>query len=165
MLIKTLEKKPHMIKRFTNAKKNSYYSCDNITFNVNKKIKLTGIGLYGTSSGRFVRSHIKLMEGSPQSSVKIMVDEDYDIPPGADVNNCVTVFKFYSPIAIMPNIDHSVCLNLRPGDPDADDVYIGEGGTSMIEGDLGIVFNFKKGQNSGVTNIERGAFPEFYYIQ
>jgi len=165
ILLRTIDKKPHTIRRFTSCKKNSYYSGDNIIFNVNKRIKLAGVGLYGTSTGRAVMSHVKFMEGSLDSSSKVIIDEDYDIPPGESINNCITNFKFYSPISLNPLQDYTIALNLRPGDPDADDVYIGEGGQDMVEGDLGIVFTFKKGKNSGVTNVTRGAFPEFYYIQ
>lgn len=163
ILVKPLDAKPCVLKRFTSYKKNSYYSVDNLTFQTNKKIKLTGVGLFGTSSGRIVISHIKIIEGYPHCIAKTMVDEDYDIPPGQDLNNCITPFKFPFGVIINPGIDYSVCLNLRPGDGDGDDVYIGEGGLDVIEGEAGIIFTFKKGKNSGVTNVNKGAFPEFYY--
>jgi hypothetical protein len=136
------------------------YNCDGVTFSVNKKIKLGGVGLYGSHEGKIQNGTIKIFEGSVSNIGAILYEEPIEIPAAPEQNNCVTPFSFKKSVNVKPHLDYTIqliCTNYCY-------LYYGSGGKNTIQGEKNVEFYFKytPGSSHG-TGIESGNFPEFYY--
>jgi hypothetical protein len=136
------------------------YSTDGISFSVNKKLKLAGIGLYGSHESKTQNGSIKIFEGSVTNMGAIFYEEPVEIPPAPEQNICITQIYFKKPVGIKPHVDYTIqliCTNFCY-------LYYGSGGKATAEGEKGVEFYFKYtlGSSHG-SGIESGNFPEFYY--
>jgi hypothetical protein len=136
------------------------YNIDGISFSVNKKIKLAGIGLYGSHEGKTQNASIKIFEGTMTNVGQIFYDEPVDIQPAPEQNNCIKPFHFKKPINIKPHMDYTIQLIST----NYCYLYYGSGGKATVEGDRGVEFYFKytPGSSHG-SGVESGNFPEIYY--
>ena len=134
------------------------YNMDGITFSCNKKIKLTGIGMYGSHEGKTQNGTLKIYENETPSN--LLYDEVIEILPAADQSNAIVPINFKKPIVIRQNIDYTIqfqCSNYCY-------LYYGNGGIATVEGEKGVEFYFKFTQGSAHgTNVQSGNFPELYY--
>ena len=134
------------------------YNMDGITFSCNKKIKLTGIGMYGSHEGKTQNGTLKIYENDTPSN--LLCDEIIEISPAADQSNAIVPINFKKPIVIRQNIDYTIqfqCSNYCY-------LYYGNGGVATVEGEKGVEFYYKFTQGSTYgTNVQSGNFPEFYY--
>jgi hypothetical protein len=134
------------------------YNMDGITFSCNKKIKLTGIGMYGSHEGKTQNGTLKIYENDTPSN--LLCDEIIEISPAADQSNAIVPINFKKPIVIRQNIDYTIqfqCSNYCY-------LYYGNGGIATVEGEKGVEFYFKFTQGSAHgTNVQSGNFPELYY--
>jgi len=136
------------------------YNTDGVTFSVNKRIKLAGIGLYGSHENKVQNGTVKIFEGTVSNIGQILYEEPVEIPAAPDQNNSVMPINFKKPVNIKPQIDYTVqliCTNYCY-------LYYGGGGKSTSEGEKSVEFYFKYtvGSSHG-TGVESGNFPEFYY--
>ena len=136
------------------------YNTDGITFSVNKRIKLAGVGLYGSHENKIQNGTLKIFEGSVSNAGTILYEEPVEIPAAPDQNNSIAPINFKKPVNIKPHLDYTIqliCTNYCY-------LYYGGLGKGTIEGERGVEFNFKytPGSSHG-TGIESGNFPEFYY--
>ena len=136
------------------------YNSDGISFSVNKRIKLAGVGLYGSHESKVQNGTIKIFEGNCTNMGCVFYEEAVEVPPAAEQNNSVMPITFKKPVNIKPQIDYTIqliCSNYCY-------LYYGGGGKSTVEGERGVEFVFKYSLGSGHgTGIESGNFPEFYY--
>ena len=134
------------------------YNMDGITFSCNKKIKLTGIGMYGSHEGKTQNGTLKIYENETPSN--LLYDEVIEILPAADQSNAIVPINFKKPIVIRQNIDYTIqfqCSNYCY-------LYYGNGGIATVEGEKGVEFYYKFTQGSAHgTNVQSGNFPELYY--
>ena len=134
------------------------YNMDGITFSCNKKIKLTGVGMYGSHEGKTQNGTLKIYEND--SPTNLLCEEIIEILPSADQSSAVIPINFKKPIVIKQNIDYTIqfqCSNYCY-------LYYGNGGIATVEGEKGVEFYFKFTQGSAHgTNVQSGNFPELYY--
>ena len=148
------------LSRFLNVSQYWYtYSVDGICFSSSQKIKLIGIGLYGSHENKIINSTIKILDG-PSINSKIIYEENIDISPGISKIYAVSQIFFSKPIICKQNQDYSVILYSKT----LTNCYYGQQGKQLIEGEKGVNFTFKRvlGKSSG-SGVESGNFPEFYY--
>ena len=148
------------LSRFLNVSQYWYtYSVDGICFSSSQKIKLIGIGLYGSHENKIINSTIKILDG-PSINSKIIYEENIDISPGISKVYAVSQIFFSKPIICKQNQDYSVILYSKT----LTNCYYGQQGKQLIEGEKGVNFTFKRvlGKSSG-SRVESGNFPEFYY--
>ena len=148
------------LSRFLNVSQYWYtYSVDGICFSSSQKIKLIGIGLYGSHENKIINSTIKILDG-PSINSKIIYEENIDISPGISKIYAVSQIFFSKPIICKQNQDYSVILYNKT----LTNCYYGQQGKQLIEGEKGVNFTFKRvlGKSSG-SGVESGNFPEFYY--
>jgi len=148
------------VNRFSNTMNWWYsYNTDGITFSCNKKIKLTGVGMYGSHEGKIQSGVLKIYEVEKPSN--IIYEESLEIQPAPDQANAIIQILFKKPIIIKQSVDYTVqflstnyCY-----------LYYGTGGKDTIEAEKGVEFYYKftQGSNHG-TNVQSGNFPEFYYF-
>ncbi len=136
------------------------YNTDGITFSVNKRIKLCGLGLYGSHENKVQNGTIKIFEGSTSSMGSILYEEPVEIPAAPDQNSAVIPIHFKKSVGIKPQAEYTIqliCTNYCY-------LYYGGGGKAVIDAEKGVEFTFKytPGSSHG-TGIESGNFPEFYY--
>jgi hypothetical protein len=151
------------ITRFTNTYTWWYFSStDGITFVVNKKIKLGGLGLYGSHESKIFRGTLRVFEGSMADRGATLYEEQTEVPASSDQNNCITYVNFKKPVTIKPDIDYTIMVENSGGDYLY--IYYGSGSKAMIEGDKGVIFTFKYTPGSSFSSsIESGNFPEIIY--
>lgn len=150
----------YIVSRFSNVSQFWYtYTIDGICFSPSQKIKLIGIGLYGSQENKIINSVIKILDG-PSINSKILYEENADISPGISKSYAVSQIFFSKPVICKQNQDYSVILYTKT----LTNCYYGQHGKALIEGEKGINFTFKRviGKNSG-SGVESGNFPEFYY--
>ena len=148
------------LSRFLNVSQYWYtYSVDGICFSSSQKIKLIGIGLYGSHENKIINSTIKILDG-PSINSKIIYEENIDISPGISKIYAVSQIFFSKPIICKQNQDYSVILYSKT----LTNCYYGQQGKQLIEGEKGVNFTFKRVLviSSG-SGVESGNFPEFYY--
>jgi hypothetical protein len=136
------------------------YNSDGITFSVNKRIKLGGVGLYGSHENKVQNGTLKIFEGCVNSMGAILYEEPVEVPAAPDQNNAIIPINFKKPINLKAQIDYTIqliCTNYCY-------LYYGGGGKGTVEGERGVEFYFKYtlGSSHG-SGIESGNFPEFYF--
>lgn len=136
------------------------YNTDGISFSVNKKIKLAGVGLYGSHESKIQNGTLKIFEGTCSSMGGIIYEEPVEVVAAPDQANSIIPINLSKAVTIKPHLDYTIqliCTNYCY-------LYYGSGGKSTAEGEKGVEFYFKYtlGSNHG-TGVESGNFPEFYY--
>jgi hypothetical protein len=153
---------PCKISRFTTSYNWWYtYNCDGISFSTNKKIKLSGVGLYGSHESKTQNGTLKIFEGTVSSMGSVLYEEPAEVPPTPDQTNCIAPVMFKKPVTIKPHLDYTIqllCTNYCY-------LYYGGGGRANVPGEKNVEFNFKytPGSSHG-TSAETGNFGEFYYF-
>lgn len=138
------------------------YSTDGISFSVNKKIQMSGVGMYGSHESKIQKGTLKIFEGSITNIGSVLYEEPIEVSPAPNQNNCVMPILFSKSITIKPLIDYTIQLL---SSSDYCYLYYGSGGKAQIDGEKGVEFYFKYtlGSSHG-TNIESGNVPEIYYL-
>ena len=135
------------------------YTIDGICFNPSEKIKLAGIGVYGSYENKTVYGILKILDGPSINSTEIY-EENVEIPYSKNISDAIIKIFFKKQIICQKNGDYSIVLYSK----NLTNSYVGQQGKKIVEGDNGISFSFKKiqGRGSG-TSVEVGNFPEIYY--
>jgi len=136
------------------------YNIDGVTFSVSKKIRLCGVGLYGSHENKIQNGILKLFSGTTSAMGSVLYDDSVEVPAAADQNNSISSIYLKKPVVIYPNTDYTIeliCSNYCY-------LYYGSGGKNNIVSENGIEFTFKytPGSSHG-TGVETGNFPEFYF--
>jgi len=150
----------YIVSRFSNISQFWFtYSIDGICFSPSEKIKLIGIGLFGSNENKTISSTVKILDG-PSISSKVIYEENIEIAPGISKLYSISQIYFSKPILCKQNQDYSIILYSKT----LTNSYYGQQGKNIIEGERGINFTFKRiqGRSSG-SGIESGNFPELYY--
>ena len=148
------------VSRFTIVNKYWFtYSIDGICFTPSEKIKLTGVGIYGSYENKTIMGTLKILDG-PSISSKIIYEQNVEIPPAQTNTDVVIKIYLSKPVSCKKDQEYSVVLYSN----NLTNSYCGQGGKKIIEGENGISFTFKRviGRNCG-TGVEAGNFPELYY--
>ena len=134
-------------------------SLDGICFSTSQKIKLIGIGLYGSHENKIIDSTIKILEGS-EITDKIILEENIEVSPAINKFYPISQIYFSKPLVCKQNQDYCILLNSKK----STNAYYGRQGKSFVEGEKGVDFTFKRipGRLSK-TSVEVGNFPELYY--
>ena len=148
------------ISRFSQVRKYGYsYEQDGISFSPSENIKLSGIGLYCSFQNKIITGIIKILEGTSISG-KVLLEENVEIMPSNNELNFIYKIKFSKKVFCRKNMDYSISFitNILT------DIYHGSNGKTVVEGERGLNFTFKKFiGNRGGTSVESGNFPEIYY--
>ena len=150
----------YTISRYINIGQYWYlYSIDGICFSPSQKIKLLGVGLYGSHENKIINATIKILDG-PSTISKILLEENIEIYPSSNKYGAITQIFFPKPVFCGQNQDYSVILCTKTNT----NTFFGTNGKAYIDGEKGVRFSFKRVQGkSGGTGVENGNFPEFYY--
>lgn len=138
------------------------YQVDGVTFNVNKKIRLSGLGMYGSHEGKTQNGTIYILEGNiGNSTASAVYEEVIEVPPSPSQSEAIVQINFRKAVAIKPNQDYTIqfrCTNYCY-------LYYGSQCPPTVTGDKNVVFSFKFTNNSSHgSNAESGNFPVFYYL-
>ena len=150
----------YTVSRYINVRQYWYlYTVDGICFSPSQKIKLLGVGLFGSHENKIINATIKILDG-PSTTSKIILEENIEIYPSSNKFNAITQIFFSRPVFCVQNQDYSVILYTKTNT----NTFYGTNGKSYIDGEKGVKFFFKRVQGkSGGTGVETGNFPEFYY--
>ena len=132
---------------------------DGICFSPSQKIKLIGIGLYGSHENKIINATIKILDG-PSISSNVIYEENIQVAPAPSKLKAVSPILFTNAITCKQNQDYSVLLLPKR----CANCYGGQQGKNLIKGEKEVIFTFKK--IIGIANgskVEYGNFPEFYY--
>lgn len=148
------------VSRFTTINSWWYtYQTDGITFNVSKKIRLSGISLYGSHEGKIQTGILSIIEGNSGSGLPVM-EENIEVPSSPSQSQPLTQINFRKPVNIKPNQDYTILFK-------SDNYcyfYYGSLGQASLVGEKKVQFNFKFTNNSSHgSNAESGNFPELFY--
>jgi len=165
VLLIPLKMSPCKVNRFPTAINQWWYmssTFDGIMFSANKKIKLTGVGVFGSHESKVITVNIKIIDG-PNGSGNAIIDEQFEIPPALDTVNNITPVSFKKPCLIKPNVQYTAHINLVNATSNYAYTYYGSTGLATAEGEKKVEFTFTycTGLN---TSVENGLFPEFYYL-
>ena len=150
----------YLVSRFTNISQFWFtYAIDGICFSPSQKIKLLGIGLFGSHENKIISAIIRILDG-PSYSSPVIYEDNIEIPASLSKINAISQIMFIKPINCKKNQDYSVVLLTKT----LTNCYFGNKGKNCIEGEKGVIFLFKKmqGRSSG-SGVEAGNFPELYY--
>lgn len=150
----------YVVSRFKTINQYWYtYVTDGITFSVSQKIRLVGMGLFGSHEGKSLTSILKILDG-PSMDSSVIYEENYEVPPATSKSTAVLPVYFSKPVNLNAGQSYSVCLITKTNS----NSYYGQQGKIEVEGEKGVVFSFKRIQGrSGGSSPENGNFPEFYY--
>ena len=150
----------YTVSRYANIRQYWYiYSLDGICFSPSQRIKLIGVGIYGSYENKIINGTIKLLDGQSTTS-KTILEENVEIPPSSNKLAAITQIYFSKPVFCNQNHDYSIILLTKV----STSTFCGTNGKPYIDGEKGICFSFKRVQGkSGGTGIESGNFPELYY--
>lgn len=166
ILLAKLKMTPCKINRFPTTSNQWWYistNMDGITFSVNKKIKLTGFGIFRSHENKTFGANIKVIEGTPTSMGNCLVEETIEIPTAPDALNNITPFNFKRPVTIKANTQYTAQLSIVSSQNNYAYTYYGSSGTATVEGEKKAEFTFTYCSGYS-TSIESGLFPEFYYL-
>lgn len=162
ILLSALKMSQCKLTRYTTVNSWWYtHETDGISFSTNKKIKLSGLGLYGSHEGKVQPGNLKVFEGTTASMGNILYDEPVEVPSAPDQANCIMPIMFKKPVNIKPQIDYTIQFSCTSYCY----LYYGSGGKATSEGEKGVEFNFKftPGSSHG-SSTETGNYPEIYYF-
>lgn len=158
LLIKN--KVTYTVSRYTNTRQPWYlYNLDGICFSASKRIKLTGVGLYGSKDNKIIPATIKILDGSSTMG-SLIFEDNVEIIPASNELGAITKIIFSKPVDCKQNQDYSVILYSKINA----NTFYGYNGKAYVEGEKGVGFSFKRlAGKSGGTGVETGNFPELYY--
>ena len=150
----------YTVSRYINIKQYWYlYSLDGICFSTSQKIKLIGVGLYGSHENKIINATLKILDG-PSTMNNTIFEENVEISPSTNKLGAITKIFFSKPVFCRPNQDYSIILCSKTNT----NTFYGTNGKQYIEGEKGVGFSFKRVQGKGGgTGVETGNFPELYY--
>ena len=159
-LILRKNKVAYTVSRYINIRQYWYmYNIDGICFSPSQRIKLIGVGLYGSHENKIINGTLKILDG-PSTMSKTIIEENVEISPSSNKMGAITSIYFSKPVFCKQNQDYSVILYTKT----SANAFYGTNGKSYIDGEKGVGFTFKRVQGkSGGTNVEAGNFPELYY--
>ena len=160
LLITSKNKLAYTVSRYVNIKQYWYiYNLDGICFSSSKKIKLIGVGLFGSHDNKIINGTLRILDG-PSVISKTIIEENVEIQPSNNKLGAITKVTFSKPVLCGQNQDYSIIfLTKIKGNS-----FYGTNGKTEIEGEKGVFFSFKRVQGkSGGTGVEVGNFPELYY--
>lgn len=150
----------YTVSRYVSTRQYWYmYTLDGICFSPSQKIKLIGVGLYGSHENKIINGTIKILDGASTMG-KTILEENIEISPSSNKMCAITQIFFSKPVSCGQNKDYSIILQTKTNA----NTYYGTNGKNYIDGEKGVGFYFKKvvGKNGG-TSVESGNFPELYY--
>jgi hypothetical protein len=152
------------LSRFTTINSWWYtYAIDGISFCVNKSIRLTGVGLYGSHEGKIQSGTITLHEGSSNLGSFggiYLLSELIEVPASPNQSEPLTPIYFKKPVSIKQGVDYTIQFQCSTYCY----FYYGSQGSAKAIGDKNVEFEFKFTNNSNHgSNVDSGNFPEFYY--
>jgi uncharacterized protein YkvS len=174
--------KEYKLSRVTQAIYSEWYSSevDSIIFNVDKKIRLSGIGYFVPCNSATLSGKLKLCEvgdtlrgnsergragrrlrreGLRTAVTNNLIGEvEFQLPSSSDANSSIAEIKFKKPIQLMPFCDYVIVMNYN-----SCDVWYTSYDKEEFIGEKEVVFNFKHSELSDSSNCNEGNFPEFYY--
>ena len=163
VLLTSASKKEVIIKRFINIKKLGWYNKDHLIISTNKKMKLTGVGIFALCQGIAIPGKLNVIEGTPLNIGKMLVTEDLIIETKTDIKDCIINYYFKIPIIIAPFKNYSIAFDSNI----AGYFYFGSDGKPKIDAEKNLVINFnKEGPNGILNNIAqsgRGIVAEIHY--
>ena len=161
LLISGTKMSESKIERFTNVYDWWYtYSSDGVSFYTNKKIRLIGIGLYGSHENKTQNGVLNIFKGNVSNQGATLYEDNIEVPPALDKSNPITSFYFKKSVVINPFDEYTIqFLNTNYCY-----TYYGNEGKSQFICNNGVEFNFKftLGSSHG-SSAESGNFPEFYF--
>lgn len=136
------------------------YSTDGISFNTNKKIRLIGVGMYGSHENKTQNGVLSIFKGNTSNQSATLYEDNIEIQPAPDKNNAIIPIYFKKPVVINAFDEYTIIFAAS----NYCYTYYGSEGKSLINSNNGVEFNFKftLGSNHGTT-AESGNFPEFYF--
>jgi hypothetical protein len=161
LLIISKNKIAYSVSRYTIIRQYWYiYSLDGICFSSSQRIKLIGVGLFGShDNNRIINGTLRILDGSSITS-KTIIEENVEVQPSNNKLGDITKIYFPKPVFCGKNQDYSIVLITKTNG----NSFYGTNGKAEIEGEKGVFFSFKRVQGkSGGTGIESGNFPELYY--
>jgi hypothetical protein len=178
-LIGGMRETEYKLLRYTSTEEYWYCNPDAIVFSVNKKIKLSGVGLYismdgviqtgsitihevedlarnsGHSRGRGRRSNIDNEDNYRES---LLFSDSVSVPDvSSDPNNKVHKISFRKPVKIKPFSNYKLELSCNS----STETWYGLGAKSSQLGDRNVKFTFNSAGYE--TSSIQGNFAEFYY--
>jgi hypothetical protein len=162
MLISGMKMSESKIQRFTNIYDWWYtYSSDGISFFTNKKIRITGVGMFGSHENKTQNGTLSIYKGNVSSQGGTLYEENIEIPPAPDKLNSVMSIYFKKPVVINAFDEHTIVFVAS----NYCYIYYGNDGKAQYNCTNGVEFNFKftNGSSHGST-MESGNFPEFYFF-
>lgn len=150
----------YTVSRYINIKQFWYlYNLDGICFSPSQKIKLIGVGLFGSHENKIINATLKILDG-PSVTSNTIFEENIEIAPSENKFGAIIKIFFSKPVFCRENQDYSVILNSKT----FTNTFFGTNGQQYIDGEKGVTFSFKKVQGKGGgTGVESGNFPELYY--
>ena len=137
------------------------YATDGITITVNKKIKLSGIGFFGSHESKTQEGTVKLFEGTCSSPGATLMEDSITIEPAVSQQEPYFTYMFKKPVAMKAGVEYTVQLVSRTYCY----LYYGNTGQSRMEGEKGVEFQFKytTGSSHG-SNDTCGNFGQIHYM-
>ena len=85
----------YTVSRYINIKQYWYlYSLDGICFSFSQKIKLIGVGLFGSHENKIINATLKILDG-PSTMSNTIYEENVEIAPSANKFGAITkIFLF-----------------------------------------------------------------------
>ena len=159
-LIFEKSKVAYTVSRYINIRQFWFlHNLDGICFSPSKKIKLIGVGLYGSHDNKIINGIIKILDG-PSSMNETILEQNIEILPSSNKLGAITQIYFSKPVFCQQNQDYSIIFISKV----IANLFYGTNGKAYIDGEKGVGFSFKKLQGkSARTGIESGNFPELYY--
>jgi len=159
-LITSKNKVAYTVSRYVNIKQFWYiYNLDGICFSSSKRIKLIGVGLFGSHDNKVINGTLRILEG-PSVMGKTIIEENVEVQPSNNKLAAITKITFSKPVLCVQNQDYSIVFSTKTNG----NSFYGTNGKTEIEGEKGVFFSFKRVLGkSGGTGVETGNFPELYY--
>jgi len=159
-MVYTLKTKAYKVYRFGVSYTYWYtYAVDGITFTVNKKVRLFGLGMYGSHEGKVQVGNLKITEGFVNSG-NVLYEQPIEVQPAPDQNNAIVFHQLKKPVTIRADTDYIIQILSTQYCY----LYYGGQGKATIEGEKGVIFTFKATPSAGHgSSIEYGNFAEFHY--
>ena len=161
MLISGMKMSESKIQRFGNVYDWWYtYSSDGISFFTNKKIRLIGVGMYGSHENKTQNGVLSIYKGNTSNQGGTLYEENIEILPAPDKTNSIISIYFKKPVVINAFDEYTILFMAS----NYCYTYYGNDGKPQYNCSNGVEFNFKftLGSSHGST-CESGNFPEFYF--
>ena len=110
LLMKSNSTVKYIISRFLNIRTHRpTYTMDGICFSPSQKIKLIGIGLYGSHQNKILNATIKILDG-PSISSSVIYEDNIQVTPGLSKLKAISPIMLSNAKTYKQNQDYSVLL-------------------------------------------------------